>query len=155
MQVWLFPVVIVTAICVAVDASRLGATRGGLGGGLLDMGPASWFFACLLLWIVALPCYLATRPKLVRRARVLASHPQFTGQASRPVVPVAGADERLQLSAGLVRTESALSKCPNTGGAAGWVLPEPGRAWHTLVGRRELGTAGHVKRSRSPEAGPS
>jgi hypothetical protein len=92
-QPWLALVVVGTAIWVAVDAGRLGAKRGALGGGLLDMGPASWFFACLLLWIVALPCYLATRPKLVRRARVLAMHPQFAAPAHGqpwPQTPVGG-----------------------------------------------------------------
>jgi hypothetical protein len=51
-------------IWVARDARRLGARRGTLGG-FLDMGPVGWFFACLFLWLVAFPCYLATRPKLV------------------------------------------------------------------------------------------
>ena len=51
-------------VWVARDAKRLGAKRGTLGG-FLDMGPVGWFFACLLLWIVAFPCYLATRHKLV------------------------------------------------------------------------------------------
>lgn len=86
MQNLAYLVVLVTAICVAVDASRLGAKRGALGGGMLDMGPAGWFFACLLLWIVALPCYLAARPRLVRRAHVLATHPHFAG-AYGPGVP--------------------------------------------------------------------
>ncbi len=79
MQSLLYLVVVATAICVALDASRLNARRGALGGGLLDMGPAGWFFACLLLWIVTLPCYLAVRPRLERRARALATHPQFAG----------------------------------------------------------------------------
>jgi len=77
MQGWMFLIVLGTAIWVGVDASRLGAKRGVLGGGMLDMGPAAWFFASLLLWIVALPSYLATRPKLVRRAQALAMHPQL------------------------------------------------------------------------------
>lgn len=64
-------IVLVTACLVAVDASNLGARRGALGGGFLDMGPAGWFFACLLLWIVAFPSYLAARPRLVRRAKAL------------------------------------------------------------------------------------
>lgn len=67
-------VILVVTIWVAVDASRLGAKRGALGGGMLDMGPVGWFFACLLLWIITFPCYLVARPKLVRRAKALASH---------------------------------------------------------------------------------
>jgi hypothetical protein len=94
MQGWLYLVVVGSAIWIAVDASRLGAKRGALGGGLLDMGPAAWFFASLLLWIVALPCYLATRPKLVRRAHALATHPQFAAaaqaQASSSPMPAGG-----------------------------------------------------------------
>jgi hypothetical protein len=81
----LYLLVIGSAIWVAVDASRLDAKRGALGGGLLDMGPAAWFFACLLFWIITLPCYLATRPKLVRRAQVLSTHPQFMASAAAAV----------------------------------------------------------------------
>jgi Protein of unknown function (DUF2510) len=81
MQGWLYLVVIGFAIWVLVDASRLGARRGALGGGFLDMGPAAWFFACLLFWIVAIPCYLATRRRLVRRAHALATHQQFATTA--------------------------------------------------------------------------
>ncbi len=58
---WL--VAIATAIWVGIDASNLGMRRGRLNGGFLDMGPAGWVFACLLLWIVAFPCYLATRSR--------------------------------------------------------------------------------------------
>lgn len=50
---------------VFVDARRLGAKRGVLGGGFLDSGAGAWFFASLLLWVIAIPCYLVTRPKLV------------------------------------------------------------------------------------------
>ena len=95
MQAWFYFVVIGLAIWIAVDASRLGAKRGALGGGMLDMGPAGWFFACLLFWIAALPCYLATRPKLVQRANVLAAHyPQFSAavpaQTGSPAMISAG-----------------------------------------------------------------
>jgi hypothetical protein len=94
MQGWLFVVIVGSAIWIGVDASRLGAKRGALGGGMLDMGPAAWFFACVLLWIVALPCYLATRPKLVRRARALAMHPHFAtvahADSGLPPVPAGG-----------------------------------------------------------------
>ena len=30
------------------------------------MGPRGWFFACILLWIIAFPMYLATRPKYAK-----------------------------------------------------------------------------------------
>ena len=67
---WL--VIVGSSVGVAVDASRLDARRGVLGGGLRDMGPAGWFFSCLLLWIVAVPCYLTVRGTLVRRRDALA-----------------------------------------------------------------------------------
>lgn len=50
-----------TTIWVGVDASNLGVRRGRLGGGGLDMSVASWVVCCLLLWIVAFPCYLIAR----------------------------------------------------------------------------------------------
>ena len=65
-------VVIASAIWVAIDASRLGAKRGYLGGGLLDMGPVAWFFVVFLLWIVGLPAYLFTRPKYIQLQRTAA-----------------------------------------------------------------------------------
>jgi hypothetical protein len=65
---FIFLVVVVTTIWVAVDASNIGMTRGRMGGGSLDMGPASWFFCCLLLWIVAFPCYLIARSKFTTLA---------------------------------------------------------------------------------------
>jgi Protein of unknown function (DUF2510) len=53
------------AVWVAFDASKLGAKRGRLGGGMLDMGPVAWFFCCFLCFIVGFVCYLVQRPKLV------------------------------------------------------------------------------------------
>jgi hypothetical protein len=43
-----------------MDAKRLGVRRG-VPKGFLSMGPLAWFFACFLLWIVALPAYLVKR----------------------------------------------------------------------------------------------
>src|SRR5690242_7641287 len=67
--VWL----IVLALCVwvLIDSTHLGACRGGLGGGMLDMGPAGWFFSCLLIPMIGLICYACTRPRLVTRHRAL------------------------------------------------------------------------------------
>jgi hypothetical protein len=54
--------VIGSSVWVGVDASNLGVRSGRLGGGsLLDMSIASWVVCCLLLWIIAFPCYLAAR----------------------------------------------------------------------------------------------
>jgi hypothetical protein len=69
--VWL--VILASSIAVGVDSSRLGARRGVLGGGMLDMGPAGWFLSCLFLWIIGLPCYLAARGRLIRRRDALAA----------------------------------------------------------------------------------
>jgi hypothetical protein len=55
--------VIGTTIWVAIDAHQLGVQRGKLGGGSLDMSATSWTVCCLLLWIVAFPCYLVARGK--------------------------------------------------------------------------------------------
>jgi hypothetical protein len=57
----LFLMVVGTTIWVGVDANNLGVRRGRLGGGGLDMSIASWVICCLLLWIVAFPCYLIAR----------------------------------------------------------------------------------------------
>jgi hypothetical protein len=51
---------------VLIDAKQLGAKRGRLGGGFLDMGYWGWFFACLLLWILAFPFYLIKRPEYAK-----------------------------------------------------------------------------------------
>jgi hypothetical protein len=69
------------ALAISIDASRLGARRGRLGGGFVDMGPVGWFFSCWLFWIVTVPCYLVARPRLARLNRVeglptfLGAHP--------------------------------------------------------------------------------
>jgi hypothetical protein len=70
----IFLVVVGSGIWVLIDSSRLGAKRGALGGGFLDMGPVGWFLVTLLLWIVGFPCYLAVRPRLVTRRRALAQY---------------------------------------------------------------------------------
>ncbi|MFI7589251.1 hypothetical protein ACIB24_19470 [Spongisporangium articulatum] len=54
------------AIWVAFDSVQLRAERGRLGGGLLDQGPIAWSLSVLLVWLIAFPCYLLTRPRLVR-----------------------------------------------------------------------------------------
>lgn len=56
------------ALWVLFDAQTLGVRKGSLGGGMADMGAASWFICVLLLWIVAVPLYLAKRPVYKRLA---------------------------------------------------------------------------------------
>lgn len=58
-------IVLGTSIWVGVDASTIGVKKGQLKG-MADMGPTGWFFACLLLWIVAFPFYVAKREELKR-----------------------------------------------------------------------------------------
>lgn len=53
-------VVIATSIWVLIDAKTLGI-KSDPKDGSFAMGPVSWFFSCLLLWIVAFPSYLITR----------------------------------------------------------------------------------------------
>jgi hypothetical protein len=56
--VWV--IIIASSIWVLFDAKAIGA-RKVTGGGPLSMWPHEWFIACLLLWIVAFPIYLARR----------------------------------------------------------------------------------------------
>jgi len=65
MDAFILLLVIVTSIWVFVDAKKIGVQKGQVKG-LADLGPASWLFACLLLWIVAFPLYLIKRPELKR-----------------------------------------------------------------------------------------
>jgi hypothetical protein len=62
---YLWLVVLVTAIWVYSDARSIGVKKGQLKG-FADLGPAGWFIATLLLWIVAFPLYLAKRGTLKR-----------------------------------------------------------------------------------------
>jgi hypothetical protein len=52
------------AIFVGLDAARLGARRGRLGGSLTDMGPVAWFFSVALIPVVGVTAYLLTRGQL-------------------------------------------------------------------------------------------
>ena len=56
-------VVVGTSVWVFVDAQQIGA-RKGLVRGLANLSPGEWLVACLLLWIVAFPLYLATRGEI-------------------------------------------------------------------------------------------
>jgi len=97
---WLYLGVFALTIWVAIDASKLGARRGRLGGGLLDMGPVGWFFSCFLFWLIAFPCYLVARPRLLRanqadamrlHAEPFRYHPMYkpvgAGAQPQPAVP--------------------------------------------------------------------
>ena len=67
-------IVIGTSIWMAFDAKQIGYDKKDVKG-FAGMGPAGWFFAGLLLWIVAFPLYLASRNKLKAAASAGASTP--------------------------------------------------------------------------------
>lgn len=58
-------VVIATSIWVLIDAKTIGIKKGQIHG-MGSLGPWGWFFACLLLWIVGFPFYLAKRSEFKR-----------------------------------------------------------------------------------------
>lgn len=65
-------IVFFSSIWVYFDARSIGVKKGVLRG-LFDLGPAGWFWVCLLLWIVGFPAYLAKRGELKRVAAVATS----------------------------------------------------------------------------------
>jgi hypothetical protein len=61
----LLPVIVfASSVWVMADASHIGARRGLLRGTMIDMGPVAWFFACLGLWIICFPAYIANRSRI-------------------------------------------------------------------------------------------
>jgi hypothetical protein len=94
-------VTVPTSIWVGVDSSRLGARRGALGGGLLDMGPISWMFVCLFFWIRAFPCYLVARQRLQAAQgapkRLVQWDTEVSAQGGRPPEPLTAHAKTLDL----------------------------------------------------------
>jgi hypothetical protein len=60
-----FLVFIGTSVWVLVDAKTIGVKKSDKKA-LFNMGPTGWFFACLLLWIIAFPAYIAKRAEYRR-----------------------------------------------------------------------------------------
>lgn len=60
--------VVASSIWVLVDAKQIGV-RKGLVKGFFDIGAFTWFVCCLLLWLIAFPCYLAKRSAYKTAAR--------------------------------------------------------------------------------------
>jgi hypothetical protein len=58
-------IVIATSIWVLIDAKTIGVKKGQIQG-MGNLGPSGWFFACLLLWIIGFPFYLAKRSEFKR-----------------------------------------------------------------------------------------
>lgn len=65
MRTLIWVVVIATSLWVLIDAKTIGVKKGQIKG-MGNMGPWSWFFACLLLWIIGFPFYLAKRGEFKR-----------------------------------------------------------------------------------------
>lgn len=65
MDVLALLLVISTGIWVYFDAQTIGVEKGQLSG-VFDMTAGQWALACLLLWIVCFPAYLAKRPEYQR-----------------------------------------------------------------------------------------
>lgn len=65
MEIYVWIVIVMTSIWVLVDAKTIGVKKGQVAG-MGNLGPWSWFFVCLLLWIVGFPFYLAKRPEFKR-----------------------------------------------------------------------------------------
>lgn len=64
MEDYLIPLIVLgTSIWVLIDSKNIGV-RKGLVTGMANIGPWTWFFGCLLLWIVAFPLYLVKRGAL-------------------------------------------------------------------------------------------
>lgn len=83
-------VVVGTSVWVLSDAVKIGA-RQGLVSGTFDASPGMWFFACLLIWIIAFPGYLVTRPKIIAALEAEKSRPS----ASTPTPKCLPAPARL------------------------------------------------------------
>lgn len=109
-------VVLVVTVALSVwiyrDAKRLGAHRGALGGGLLDMGPVGWLVACLMIPIVTAPFYLAVARRKLARAQQPAISALW-GSGGQVVSPPMGGLAWGPLSA-------APAAAPTSAPAAGW-----------------------------------
>ncbi len=58
-------IILATSGWVLVDAKTIGVKKGQIKGAG-NLGPWGWFFACLLLWVISFPFYLAKRPEFKR-----------------------------------------------------------------------------------------
>lgn len=65
MAVFIWLIVITTAIWVGFDAKAIGVKKGQMKG-LTDLSPTGWFFSVLLLWIIGFPLYLSKRSEYKR-----------------------------------------------------------------------------------------
>ncbi|WP_432563709.1 SHOCT domain-containing protein [Kineococcus sp. SYSU DK003] len=128
--VWLL--VIGGTVWVGLDASRLGAARGRLGGGLLDMGTAAWVVCCLLFFLIAFPCYLATRGRLVAAQAAAAR-------------PAAGSGHRAAVSTWTAPVDTWAPSTPAVASASAPIAPTPRRGFvQELEEVTQMYKAGHL-----------
>lgn len=75
----IFIAIIVTSFWVLFDAKSIGVKKGQIDG-IANMGPYGWFVACLLLWIIGFPMYLAKRNeyKLINSGKISTKQVKFT-----------------------------------------------------------------------------
>lgn len=102
--IWL--VVLGTSIWMAFDASKIGYDKKDVSG-IAGMGPVGWFFAGLLLWIVAFPLYLASRNKLKEAAARKSGGQMAAGAQPAPDSPGAGTADPLAAIAKLGELKAA------------------------------------------------
>jgi hypothetical protein len=84
-----------SAVWVLFDAKKIGVEKGQIDG-LGDLSPSEWFFACLLLWIVAFPLYLSKRGELLRIQSGVSTGGQLA-QSQNIVVNVQGASNNASI----------------------------------------------------------
>jgi hypothetical protein len=58
-------IILATIIWVFIDSKKIGVQKGQIKG-ILDMGRRGWVVACVAIWIIAFPCYLAKRGEYKR-----------------------------------------------------------------------------------------
>jgi hypothetical protein len=90
----LFLVIVGTTVWVGFDARELEMRQGRLSGGAVDMGTRAWVVCCLLLWVIAFPCYLVARSKYVAMRDAPAS-PVVMPVSSFEMQPVVAAPPQL------------------------------------------------------------
>lgn len=78
--------VLLSGVLVYADAHAIGAGKHRLGG-LADTSDVTWGIGTALLWIIVLPLYLITRPK------ILAAHKAGGGTVTVPQLRCAVCDE--------------------------------------------------------------
>jgi len=75
--------VVGSSIWVGIDAWSIGA-RKGLVPGIVDLGHVGWFFACLGIWVLAFPLYLANRGDIIKAVKAEAATSQTSGASRHP-----------------------------------------------------------------------